>query len=424
MLEQRQWMRIVRDRCATDACLAAAYKIRLVVLRDGTDPVSGPGERNADKEWLWRFQYQIHDVLMPADKYHLDRPISLNNAVVVTYDANTKTKRKSYLESLNIAEEPDDIEQFRMESLADRKPYQKGCLFYAGEPGELRTDLKLERDGVFCAELRKRAAGLIAADGPACKGFGTKYVIKNKWGGKYRDFMPRLFVDAGAHRSTCFIGFKPYQEAGWYEAGINRTQTLSYLTGFGNDENIATYLDLDSNRIFGCQRYGAPTRLWKESLPAGAPLPISYPRTKEPSAWMHHYLVLTSGFPSDCSNSIRLIDEPKYASFRINDGTVLMRGNHSLLRIKEKDGSTDAPKELVKVLDPKTVRLALDRFDTRDCKAESLASAECSLFDGLGWRKPHWVERKWGPGSQEEQRFRAMVIEAVDTALIRSFFVQ
>jgi uncharacterized protein len=420
MLEQRQWMRIVRDRCATDACLAAAYKIRLVVLRDGTDPVSGSGERDADKEWLWRFQYQIHDVLMPADKYHVDRPISLNDVVVVTYDTNRKAKRKSYLESLEIAEEPNDVDHFKIEPLARGAAYGKGCLFYVGDPIEAPAGVKMERDGAYCGELRKRAAGVIAADRVACKELGKKYAVSNKYKSRvYREFVPYLFVDTAAQRAVCYIGSKPFQE-GWYETSPNNTQTISYLTGWEISEDIPSYLGLDSNRIFGCQNYGAPTQYWRTTLPMNAALPIIYPGVKAVPVWEHHYLILTSGYHSGCSNATILIDEPKYASFRINDGTVLMRGNRSLLRLWEKDGSTQAPNEYVRTLNPKEVRLALDRFDTRRCMGDWLAGYQCSMFTGLGWKLPHLHN----DNDPSQARFNTMVIEAVDTALMRSFIIK
>jgi hypothetical protein len=149
------------------------------------------------------------------------------------------------------------------------------------------------------------------------------------------------------------------------------------------------YLGLESNRLFGCFTYGVPvTYRSKETTPTEATNTL--PEYDEnfyrlPPIWQYQYLIKTRGFLYYCKQSKRFIDEVEAYGITLTDGTALLRGNVSVLRIRTVDGSTDAPGLQVKRIAPALTRKRIhDAIGEKNLKANPdicnpSISSECPL---------------------------------------------
>ena len=178
---------------------------------------------------------------------------------------------------------------------------------------------------------------------------------------------------------------------------------------------IPAYLDLHSNQIFKCTGYGASLEYRTKKVSATT---YSYKfkslLKKEEPLWSNQYLIKTAGF-NYCWGATRIIDEPEYSrgQFHLNDGTVLIAGNVSVLRIRTIDGSTNASSKQVRKVTPKYSHELLDKYDTKMCKGEYLLSDRCALAKLAGYKKSPATSSKL----ENKKSFYAYVIEGVDKVL-------
>lgn len=112
-----------------------------------------------------------------------------------------------------------------------------------------------------------------------------------------------------------------------------------------------------------------------------------------------------------------MIDEPMSAnsSLYLNDGTILLKGEISVLKIRTSDGSTDAPHDLVKVFDPAYVQGVLDKRKGDHCEADYLDAGDCTLAVDAGYRNNGLNdESSW-------QDYARHVIQGVDAVMQQIF---
>jgi hypothetical protein len=296
--------------------------------------------------------------------------------------------------------------EIRIESFLSGERFPDGCLFYHNVKPGLNIDPEYAKYD-SCASLRKIVASTFAQKIQSCAASNADGVGSNV---KMNPAVSTaFFVSNDLSQTRCLL--MAYQTE-WNDQ-VSSDVSLVTKMGIGRDEKFVahSYLNLDTNKLFGCYDYGAPIFYWKDEYsPAHA-------YGEETARWQKQYLIRTPGFRHICWDARRIIDEPKQVSFRFSDGTVMLLGNRSILRVRANDGSSDAPHGLVKIFDPVVIRKALDEHGAKDCQGEALAAAQCPLIADSIW---HFV-----PGRRYDQaearRFYRLVIEAVDTVLQEQF---
>lgn len=170
---------------------------------------------------------------------------------------------------------------------------------------------------------------------------------------------------------------------------------------------------MENNRSVHCYDYGKPVIYRRKLLPEADAVGLNYPSYLDPPTWQKQYFIKTSGFNSSCWGGHRVIDEPVSAnsSLYLNDGTILLKGETSVLRIRAKDGSTEAPRDLVKVFDPVYVQGELDKRKGKDCEADTLLLGNCTLAGSYS-------------GSNNESSWRGylqQVVQGIDDVMQQIF---
>lgn len=190
-----------------------------------------------------------------------------------------------------------------------------------------------------------------------------------------------LFVSSNLRQVRCLVSLSPRWLEPVSQPGMKRRNELS----LGEE----AYLHLESNRAFDCMGYGRPVIYKHKLLPEADANSDTYSLFNDPPAWQKHYFIKTPGFVSTCWGGHRVIDEPgnidsNDVGLYLNDGTALLTGRISVLRIRSKDGSTDAPKNLVKVFSPAYVKQVLESKQKR-CEYDELDAGDCNLAVEAGY---------------------------------------
>ena len=179
-----------------------------------------------------------------------------------------------------------------------------------------------------------------------------------------------------------------------------------------NQERVRSYLNLETNRIFGCKTYGRPLCYYRKDIGESLEEQPIYKYRKEYASWQKQYLIKTTGFRYYCWNAWRLIDEPLELGPILSDGTMLMWGEVSVLRVRLDDGSTSAPSSTVKVFDAMEIRRLLDRYGAQECKGESIAAGDCQLTT---------MPNNPLSNNGHKKNYKSLVIQAVDKILQKLF---
>lgn len=188
-------------------------------------------------------------------------------------------------------------------------------------------------------------------------------------------------------------------------------------------QGISNYYNSYQNKILGCQDYGQPfSRLTKE-MPQDYFIKNKsfYFAENDPydhvALWQKQYLIKTNGFyDNELWGAWRVIDEPINIGLNLNDGTALLKGVSSILRVRYVDGETKAPESIVKVKEPSEIRAYFNKHGgLQNCTGEDIAaSGNCSL-DYV----PKYPESK----KLAREDFYKTIIEATDK-IIQEYFEQ
>jgi hypothetical protein len=235
----------------------------------------------------------------------------------------------------------------------------------------------------------------------------TEVFLKNGRSSAY------LFVSKDLRQVRCLVNLPTT----WLESASQSDMKVRNELGLDG----GAYLHLESNRAFGCTYYGMPVTYRQKLLSDADAVNDNYSLYQEQPIWRKQYFIKTQGFDSSCWGGRRMIDEPvPQTSFEnigqyLNDGTVLLKGETSVLRIRAWDGSTDAPENLVKVFDPGYVQGELDKQKGDHCEADYLDAGDCTLAVDAGYRNNGLNdESSW-------QDYARHVIQGVDAVMQQIF---
>lgn len=328
---------------------------------------------NSKEPWVRVYSHGVAGIFLPVDLAESNTIIFPNEVLVALTMQPNKNISHDYTW---------DGSSLKLVSFGTNKTLYKGCAFF--------TD--------------KHAMKLI--NSAECKALYTKAYKKYKSRfeacSKYQHY-PRLFVSYDMKSTQCinnalvrFMQFpvspsdKPY---------------TALSIGMIDDTQPTSYLKLDTNKLFNCKTYGSPVRYWASSM--------DYFQLQEEVAWQKQYLIKTNGFHY-CWDSWRKIDEPEKPTLDLRDGTVLLQGTSSVLRVRIADGTTDAPASVVQVKNPLELRKVLDSHGAQECMGESIASGDCRL-DTV--KHPKYDKN----GTFYEKDYYPMIIQGVDEIMQKEF---
>lgn len=349
--------------------------------------------------WIRIFDHEIEGVYIPAESFLPGKPITPESVIVALYDRRESPKHKLRISALI---EPPFI---RLANYSTKEISQVGCLFFA----EIERITVLKKNKI-CQQIKRKAIKKLKSKFDIC-------AARNPVDGSLGNM---LFVTKNLKKTHCMKNMYTWgYELSTPSSNSEYRDINSLSIEIENDASwqegrIRSYLNLENNRLFACQGYGYPLTYRRKKLPVGAVQSTSIYHIIPPPIWQKQYLIKTDGFRY-CWNAWRLIDEPEKLGINLNDGTVLLRGNISILRVRIKDGSTAAPATLVKTLDATLVRQMLDRYGAQECQGDSIAAGDCKLAT-----VPHPALRDQH-GNFFERDYYPLIILGVDTILQKLF---
>lgn len=328
---------------------------------------------NSKEPWVRVYSHGVVGVALPIDIVEGNTTIPANDVLVaLTAQPN---KKISYDYTW-------DGSSLKLVSFGTNKTVLEGCAFF--------TD--------------KRAKELI--DSPECKALYTKvykkYKSRSETCSKYQHY-PRLFVTHDMQTTQCIdIDSRRFIQ---FPVSSSDKPYTALSIGMIDETQPTSYLKLDTNKLFNCETYGSPVRYWASSM--------DYFQLQEEVSWQKQYLIKTDGFHY-CWDSWRKIDEPEKLALDLRDGTVLLQGTSSVLRVRIADGTTEAPLSVVKVKNPLELRKVLDSHGAQECMGESIASGDCQLdtVKHLKYDKN---------GTFYEKDYYPMIIQGVDEIMQKEF---
>jgi hypothetical protein len=299
----------------------------------------------------------------------------------------------------------------------------KGCMFEVDNKNGLGKwspkDMNPSYRGMgdtkdVCGRFRLRIADELMPQAMACASY-DKRSYSRSWTLRASPIdMHWLFVSSELRQVHCLASMIPL----WVEQADLAGMAVRNEISIGGDDRVSAYLHLENNKIVGCPDYGKPVRFHRKLLPETEAIKNNYPSYLDPPTWQKHYFIKTSGFNSSCWGAHRVIDEPvsAHSSLYLNDGTILLKGEISVLRVRTSDGSTEAPQEVVKMFDPVYVQGILkSRYEGMECETDSLVGGNCRLAVDDGWQS----------GSVNHDRiwksYIKHVIQGVDTVMQQIF---
>lgn len=363
-------------------------------------------------DWVRVYDGKIAEIYLQNDTTMGSTPIPLDKVIIA------------------ISVDPKEIENVHSNSpliLVDyktRKQSKPGCIYSPN-----KTD------------IFKNYHGFASSD--VCKKFTGLEQVKSAFHECYEKHNNAFFVSFDLSQTQCLNDTmylrsehlhnlvmspsdkKGYVIASWsdFDNGYKKIPSSVFKDFYIEErQGVRNYYDSYQNRIFGCQEYGQPfSRLTKE-------MPQDYPRKNtsfyftldDPyehiSLWQKQYLIKTKGFyDRNLWGAWRIIDEPINIGLNLNDGTALLKGVSSILRVRYEDGETKASESIVKMRDPNEIRAYFSKhgkFD--DCDAESIMRGLCELDTA-----PNYQEGQ----KMTEKEFNRAVIEGTDK-IIQEYFEQ
>lgn len=309
-------------------------------------------------------------------------------------------------------------------------PHGRGCLYWdwgegAGMEGAAKT---------HCDRLLAKARRALAAPMAACE--------KRTNNGSRPH---RFFVAKNLKEHKCLAipepladRFEPTQARDvWVKSKLEIENRSTGGIAYGTKDEIwgqVAYMRVEDDKTFSCFRLGTPTTYRRKSMSEAwarttiGDLPSrnssgidaeSYRHPSqlgfEPPTWQKQYLIRTGGFRYHCWNASRVIDQPEDVGAWLNDGTALLVGGASVLRIRLADGSTDASASLVRVFDASVVSEVVQLAG-----GESCPEPECPLAT-LGGYQADWDRTTGARRRTNTPLYYRSVIQGIDKVLLRHF---
>lgn len=329
------------------------------------DPVSEP--------WVRVYSNGVAGVFLPADLAENNTTISPDVVLIALTAQPNKKISHDYTW---------DASSLKLVSFGTNKTVLEGCAFFTSQHAKKLID------SAECKALYVKAYKKYKSRFEAC----SKY-----------QHNPRLFVTHDMKSTLCIDN--ALGRIMQFPVTSSDKPYTAISIGMINDTQPTSYLKLNTNKLFNCKTYGSPVRYWASSM--------DYFQLQEEVAWQKQYLIKTDGFHY-CWESWRKIDEPEYPALDFHDGTVLLQGTSSVLRVRMADGTTDAPVSIVQVRDPLELRKVLDRHGAQECTGESIASGDCHL-DTV--KHPKYDKN----GTFYEKDYYPMIIQGVDEIMQKEF---
>lgn len=328
--------------------------------------------------WLRIYTKHVQGIYVKAEDYQHDVPIKLGSVVVALSGVEDR---------LQI------FPEISLVSFVSGKEGEKGCMFEVDSKNGLGKwppkDMNPSYGGMgntkdLCGRFRLRIADKLMPQAMACASFDKRLYNMN-WTLRTSPIEQHwLFVSNDLRQVRCLKSMTPL----WADHADSSGMATGNEVSIEGDDRVRAYLHLENNKIFNCPDYGKPVRYRRKFLPETEAIGGRYPFYLDQPTWQKQYFIKTPGFNSSCWGGLRVIDEPISAnsSLYLNDGTILLKGEISVLRIRTGDGSTEAPHNLVKVFDPDYAQGELDKRKGDHCEADYLVAGDCTLAVDAGYR--------------------------------------
>lgn len=414
---QKKWMK-ARNGCSDTACVQLSYEKRLNELiessqskiqaqsnNDSPPPVEQPGP------WVQVFPDFVSEILVREEDYKPDQPIKIDSIQIVLTSNNTKliygSRGEETPEQEQIAYAPYDLptefgdfsyilyNHYRLASYVNGKiDPQDGCIY----PTANEIKFHHLRNGNYytCGTLFNQLKPGIREKFAECAAKHKK-PLHSKNG--------RFFISNDQLKAQCLTSIE-------YESRVNNRikneifiemdVTGSHAQGYAS---VIPYIRLDQE-LFHCSEYGLPVG-WRD------------PSRRKPYLMKKQYLIKTGGFIS-CFDTKRILDEPREFGIYLNDGTVLLRGNLSVLRIRLSDGSNDAPTSVARGFNEGILQKLIS--DTQESPEDLCEFFNCPVAERAGWHPTPWKALR--PSEENDRLTKELfpyVIRAVDSLLLEYF---
>lgn len=246
----------------------------------------------------------------------------------------------------------------------------------------------------LCGTLRLKAIARFPKENRNCE------LIENLF------FTPRLFIDKELKYVRC-LGKSIDQDRYFHDARTNEKFRREISTAPRQDERSDSrsdivmgqsgYLGLDRNRLFGCLGYGVPVTYREKGVFSIGNINAS-PQFEDGfylmlPTWQFQYLIKTAGFTYHCYGAKRLIDEVEEYGLTLEDESILLRGNVSVLRVLMRNGDTRAGNDLVKRVLPNVPRerlidaIGVGLLTENPDVCNPSISEDCPLTNLGGWTR-------------------------------------
>ncbi|MBD9354948.1 hypothetical protein [Methylomonas albis] len=362
--------------------------------------------------WVQVFPDFASEILVTEEDYKPNGPIKIDSVQIVLTSNNTKliygSRDEETPEQEPIAYNPYVLPEefgdfsyilyshYRLASYANGKidPHD-GCIYPTAN--EIKFHLLKNGSYYSCGTLFNQLKPAIREKFVECAA-KHKNPLHSKNG--------RFFVSNNQNITKCMTSLE-------YESRINNRiknsidiemdVSGSHAVGYAS---VIPYIKLDQE-LFHCSGYGLPV-IWRDNR-----------SWTKPYLMKKQYLIKTGGFIS-CFDTKRILDEPKSFGIYLNDGTVLLRGNLSVLRIRLSDGSTDAPASIARGFNEGILQKIIS--DTQESPDDICEFFNCPVAERAGWHPTPWKALR--PPEENDRLTKELfpyVIKAVDGLLLEQF---
>lgn len=317
----------------------------------------------SDDDWVRVYHHQVLDIYTIADtSKNQEFPLSLNEVIVVL---NPQINNKDEIYNTKDRFSPVILSNFQTKVQS-----KKGCIY--GTHSDF-LDGKYNIDGCEIVQRRKN----IDEDYTKCRQIGRSNYF---------------FVALDLSETLCLHKDNLVESAHKWISPSSKPETkilnkvdvtFEYKKTKYKDSpkfyqdigDIQAYFNVQNNKLFSCSGYGVPVSRLEIEVPETY-VDYELPRDEkgnyviqihdQKALWQKQYLIRTEGFRY-CWDSWRIIDEPKQIGLNLRDGTLLLQGNSSVIRIRYEDGSTQASPSIVQLQDAKTMREKLNEYGAQNC---------------------------------------------------------
>lgn len=415
---QKKWIK-ERNVCIDTACIQLSYEKRLNELVVSSqsqirEQLNNDSPQSAEQPgpWVQVFPDFVSEVLVTEDNYKPNEHIKLDAVQIVLTSNNTKliygSRDEETPEQEPITYNPYDLptefgdfsyilySHYRLASYANGKidPHD-GCIY----PTANEIKFHRLRNGSYytCGNLFNQLKPIIREKFTECAA-KHKSSLHSKNG--------RFFISNDQSITKCMTSLE------WENRANNKIKNaIDFVIDVSGSRaqgyaSVIPYIKLDQN-LFHCSGYGLPV-IWRDNR-----------SWTKPYLMKKQYLIKTGGFIS-CFDTRRVLDEPNAFGIYLNDGTVLLRGNVSVLRIRLSDGTTDAPASISRSFNDGVLQKMVS--DLQESPEDICEFFNCPAAERVGWRPTPWKALR--PPEENERLTKELfpyVIRAVDSLLLEYF---